>query len=203
MNSLALSIPKTFNLVCHLNSKTLLKFTMLGVRNFLALMALSASAAIAQDVVYVTDLTIFTALVCSLSFVSHLIMEHEVCISRAVLTSTVQAPCAASAVSYNVQAQTYDNCPEAVEDLQSCVCTKNNNFAAVSKAISSSVSYSCGPTATQDQASAATVLEAYCSQGDEFSFPEPETSVTEFITDVPGFGDLAPCAASGLAYVVQ
>ena len=86
---------------------------------------------------------------------------------------------------------------------KSCVCTKNNNFAAVSKAISSSVSYSCGPTATQDQASAATVLEAYCSQGDEFSFPEPETSVTEFITDVPGFGDLAPCAASGLAYVVQ
>ena len=104
-----------------------------------------------------------------------------------------------------MQSQTYDNCPEAVEDLQSCVCTKNNNRAAVSRAISSSVSYSCGATATEDQASAATVFDAYCGQGgdEEFAFPEPDTSVTEFITDVPGFGDLAPCAASGLSYIVQ
>ena len=120
-------------------------------------------------------------------------------------SSHIQAPCAASAVSYGVQSQTYDNCPEGVEDLQSCVCTKNNNRAAVSRAISSSVSYSCGATASADQASAATVLDAYCGQGgdEEFAFSEHESSVTDYITEMPGFADLAPCAASGLAYVVR
>jgi hypothetical protein len=69
----------------------------------------------------------------------------------------IQAPCAASAVSYNIQSQTYSNCPEAVGPLQSCVCTKDRNLASISSAISSSVSYSCGSTASEDQASAATV----------------------------------------------
>lgn len=68
-----------------------------------------------------------------------------------------KAPCAQSAISYNVMSQTYDKCPEAVTELQSCVCTKNNNYASLSSKVSLSISYSCGSTASEDQASAQSV----------------------------------------------
>ncbi|KAI0830402.1 hypothetical protein F5Y06DRAFT_282221 [Hypoxylon sp. FL0890] len=129
----------------------------------------------AQEIVYVTDLSIFTVL----------------------------APCAASAVSQNVQSQTFENCPEAVTDLQSCVCTKNNNFASISTEISKSVSYSCGSTASEDQASAASVFEAYCNQASVTPFPTPSNPVTQYITDFPAWQELAPCAAKGLSYIIQ
>ncbi|RYP29378.1 hypothetical protein DL766_005396 [Monosporascus sp. MC13-8B] len=109
------------------------------------------------------------------------------------------APCAASAVSGNVQSQTQDSCPEAVEELQSCICTKNNNLASISREISSSVSYSCGGTASDDQASAASVLSAYCSQADITPFPEPAEPVSEYIVDLPAYQELAPCARSGVS----
>ncbi|KAI2633165.1 hypothetical protein GGS26DRAFT_555510 [Hypomontagnella submonticulosa] len=136
---------------------------------------LAASLVSAQEIVYVTDLSIFTVL----------------------------APCAARAVSANVQSQTYENCPEAVTDLQSCVCTKNNNFASISTGISKSVSYSCGSTASEDQASAASVFSAYCNQASVTPFPTPSNPVSQYITDFPAWQDLAPCAASGLSYIVQ
>ncbi|KAF3054943.1 hypothetical protein GL218_07345 [Daldinia childiae] len=145
------------------------------LRSLLVWACLGASFARAQEVVYVTDLSIFTVL----------------------------APCAASAVSENVQAQTNQNCPEAVTDLQSCVCTKNNNFASISTGISSSVSRSCGSTASEDQASAASVFNAYCNQASITPFPTPSNPVTQYITDFAAWQDLAPCAASGLSYIVQ
>ncbi|KAI1806248.1 hypothetical protein F4811DRAFT_511208 [Daldinia bambusicola] len=148
---------------------------MPGLGLSLIWVCLGASLARAQEVVYVTDLSIFTVL----------------------------APCAASAVSENVQAQTNQNCPEAVTDLQSCVCTKNNNFASISTGISSSVSRSCGSTASEDQASAASVFEAYCNQASITPFPTPSNPVTQYITDFPAWQELAPCAASGLSYIVQ
>ncbi|RYP88158.1 hypothetical protein DL770_004663 [Monosporascus sp. CRB-9-2] len=144
---------------------------MTRLRSLIAFAYLGTSIAAAQEIVYVTDLSIFTLL----------------------------APCAASAVSYNVQSQTYDSCPEAVEELQSCVCTKNNNFASVSREVSSSVSYSCGGTASDDQASAASVLSAYCNQADITPFPEPAEPVSEYIVDLSAYQELAPCAMSGVS----
>ncbi|CAJ2504974.1 Uu.00g123680.m01.CDS01 [Anthostomella pinea] len=135
----------------------------------------SASVVVAQEIVYVTDLSIFTVL----------------------------APCAASALSYNIQTQTYDNCPEAVTDLQSCVCTKDGNSRSVSAGIVSSVSYSCGPTASSDQASAASVFEAYCDQDAITPFPTPSIAVTQYITDLSAWQELAPCAASGVSEAVH
>ncbi|KAI0888276.1 uncharacterized protein GGS22DRAFT_185654 [Annulohypoxylon maeteangense] len=129
----------------------------------------------AEDIVYVTDLSIFTVL----------------------------APCAATAISENVQAKTNDNCPEAVTDLQSCVCTKDNNFASISSGISKSISWGCGSTASEDQTSAASVFSAYCNQASITPFPTPTNPVTQYITDFPAWRELAPCAASGLSYIVQ
>ncbi|RYP37342.1 hypothetical protein DL767_002985 [Monosporascus sp. MG133] len=131
---------------------------MTRLRSLIAFAYLGTSIAAAQEVVYVTDLSIFTVLY-----------------------------------------QTYDSCPEAVEELQACVCTKNNNFESVSSEISSSVSYSCGGTATDDQASAASVLSAYCNQADITPFPEPAQPVSEYIVDLPAFQELAPCAMSGVS----
>ncbi|OTA80854.1 hypothetical protein M434DRAFT_37767 [Hypoxylon sp. CO27-5] len=148
---------------------------MLPLRSLLAWICLGGLFVGAQEIVYVTDLSIFTVL----------------------------APCAAAAISANVQSQTYENCPEAVTDLQSCVCTKNNNFASISTGISRSVSYSCGSTASEDQASAASVFEAYCNQASITPFPTPSNPVTQYITDFPAFQELAPCAAGGLSYIIQ
>ncbi|KAK4107977.1 hypothetical protein N656DRAFT_718965 [Canariomyces notabilis] len=134
-----------------------------------AALSLTVASASAASVVYVTDLTIYSAL---------------------------------SAISYNVQAQTGDKCPEAVTELQSCICTKNNNFASISSVLSYSVSYSCGSTASEDQTSAAYVLSAYCNQESPASFPTP-TAVSAYITDIPDVGYLAPCAQSGLSYAIQ
>ncbi|RYP71180.1 hypothetical protein DL771_004980 [Monosporascus sp. 5C6A] len=144
---------------------------MARLRSLIAFAYLGTSIVAAQEVVYVTDLSIFTLL----------------------------APCVASAVSYNIQSQTYDTCPEAVEELQSCVCTKNNNFQSISSEISSSVSYSCGGTASDDQASAASMLNAYCNQADITPFPEPEEPVSEYIADLSAYQELAPCARSGIS----
>ncbi|KAI1086989.1 hypothetical protein F5B19DRAFT_487073 [Rostrohypoxylon terebratum] len=143
------------------------------LRLLLSWACLGATLVRAENIVYVTDLSIFTVL----------------------------APCAATAVSENIQTQTIDNCPEAVTDLQSCVCTKDNNFASISSGISKSVSGSCGSTASADQTSAASVLSAYCNQASITPFPTPTYPVTQYITDFPAWKELAPCAASGLSYI--
>lgn len=115
----------------------------------------------------------------------------------------MQAPCAASAISENVQYQTERNCPQAVTALQSCVCSKNNNFASIASAMSSSISYSCGSTASSDQASASTVLSAYCNQNAIPTFPTPTVPVSVYITDIPQISYLAPCASQQLSEGVQ
>ncbi|KAK0743387.1 hypothetical protein B0T18DRAFT_290846, partial [Schizothecium vesticola] len=122
--------------------------------------------------VYITDLAIYSAL----------------------------APCAQSALSYNVQYLTNSICPEPISDLQACVCTKNNNLASISKGVSSSVSYSCGGGAAADQASASTVLSGYCNQGALPTFPPPEFPVSYYITEIPEIDALAPCAKSAINY---
>ena len=115
-----------------------------------------------------------------------------------------QAPCVQSALYYNIQWQTGSNCPEDVNGLQACVCTKNNNLVSISDGISSSVSYSCGATATDDQASAATVLSAYCDQDNIPEFPTPANPVTAYITDIPEVENgLPPCAYNALSYAIQ
>ncbi|KAK4179410.1 hypothetical protein QBC36DRAFT_322585 [Triangularia setosa] len=138
------------------------------------LLSQTITLVMSQSVVYVTDLTIFNSL----------------------------APCASWAVSYNIQSLTRNACPPAVTELQSCVCSKNNNFASVGSAIASSVRYTCGSTATEDQASAATVLSAYCNQATPVSFPSP-TGVSVAITDIAEMDLLAPCAKTALGYAVR
>ena len=88
-------------------------------------------------------------------------------------------------------------------ELQACICTKNNNFASVASVLSSSVSYSCGSAASEDQASATTVLSAYCNQDNMPTFPAPANPVSAYITEIAEIGVLAPCAASAVKYAVQ
>ncbi|KAK8045382.1 hypothetical protein PG993_005406 [Apiospora rasikravindrae] len=144
-------------------------------RRLLPWLVLGGSLAAASDIVYVTDLTIFTEL----------------------------APCAASALSYNVMAMTYSSCPQAVTDLQSCVCSKGNNPSSLQAAISKSVSYSCGSTATDDQASASKVYAGYCNQAKITPFPKPTQIVPQYIMDFPEWAELAPCAANAVSLNVM
>ncbi|GAW26633.1 hypothetical protein SAMD00023353_4000560 [Rosellinia necatrix] len=88
---------------------------MLGSRSLLALVGWCVSVATAVDVVYVTDLTIFSDL----------------------------GPCAKSAISGVVDYQTVSNCPEDSSALHSCICSKNagGNQRNVLSSISNSIVY--------------------------------------------------------------
>ncbi|KAI1420366.1 hypothetical protein F5Y12DRAFT_791726 [Xylaria sp. FL1777] len=158
---------------------------MLGSRSLLVLVGWTVSVATATDVVYVTDLSIFTVL----------------------------APCAQAAVSGIIDYETISHCPPGASALQSCICSKNDggNLASISNAISNSIDYryvpeqtisSCGSTATDDQASASTVLAGYCNQDAITPFPSPSHTVSDYIVDLSAYNNLAPCAASGLSQVV-
>jgi len=114
------------------------------------------------------------------------------------------APCAGSAVEYAVQALTYSDCPPGVTALQSCACTKDQNSAALSATLSSQVLASCGTIASDDVSSASVVLSNYCNQAQTANpFPSPTNGVTEYITQIPAWSDLGPCAGSALEYLVQ
>ncbi|KFX96463.1 hypothetical protein V490_03347 [Pseudogymnoascus sp. VKM F-3557] len=112
------------------------------------------------------------------------------------------APCAQSAISYAVQGMTNSKCPEGPSALNSCVCSKNQNSFAASSTLVSSVQYSCGSTHTADISSAQAVLAGYCKLGAGItSFPVPSTAVgqmTYYITDMPIYSSLAPCAKSAV-----
>lgn len=114
------------------------------------------------------------------------------------------APCAASAVSYAVQSLTYSDCPEGASALNSCACTKNQNSQAASQDINSKVKYSCGATHSADISSAQAVFAGYCGMGDGVtSFPVASTLpgvMTYYVTDMPNFSELAPCAQSAVSH---
>ncbi|KAM5341606.1 hypothetical protein ACJ41O_014637 [Fusarium nematophilum] len=135
-----------------------------------------AGLSTAADIVFVTDLEIFTFL----------------------------APCASSAISYNVAMQTYSTmCGDSETELQECICSNTARFDDVAASISSDVTYGCGSSATDDLSSATRVMEQYCNQDTTLSFSSPTVNVVEaYITDLPELGYLPPCAQSALSYAV-
>ncbi|KAI0201687.1 hypothetical protein F4808DRAFT_424768 [Astrocystis sublimbata] len=149
---------------------------MLRSHSLLALAALGVSVFADTNVVYVTDLSIFTVL----------------------------APCAQAAVSGVINYETVSNCPSGAAGLQSCICSKNAgaHLRSVSSSILSSLDYTCGSTATDDQASAATVLSGYCNQAQITPFASPSHIVSQYVVDLPAYHNLAPCAQSGLGGIV-
>lgn len=75
-------------------------------------------------------------------------------------------------------------------------------MADIKKGLSSSISYSCGSTATEDHASVETVLSAYCNQESKLAFPTPAFPVQAYVTEIAEIAVLAPCAQSALGYGV-
>ncbi|OBT83593.1 hypothetical protein VE02_07992 [Pseudogymnoascus sp. 03VT05] len=114
------------------------------------------------------------------------------------------APCAQSAVSYVVDYLTYKACPPGVAALQSCACTKGNLASSVHDAISTSVGSRCGTTASEDFASASEVFDLYCNPGSKVTVkPANPNALAVYITDLPAYSYLAPCARSAVSYAVQ
>ncbi|KXJ88539.1 hypothetical protein Micbo1qcDRAFT_235844 [Microdochium bolleyi] len=147
---------------------------MAAWRALMLAVCLGTSVSVAQNIVYVTDIEIYTSL----------------------------APCAKYAVSYNIMGMTRSACGEAVTDLQSCVCKKDGIPTAVTKGIASSISYSCGSTASEDLSSAMLLYTGYCNQASIGSFPKPTTPINAQITDLPAIQALAPCASRAVSYAV-
>ncbi|KAL5353032.1 hypothetical protein ACLOAV_001061 [Pseudogymnoascus australis] len=114
------------------------------------------------------------------------------------------APCAQSAVGYAVNSLTYDACPSGVAALQSCACTKGNIAADVQKSIFTSVGSRCGTTASEDFASASQMFSQYCNPGAKVSTKAANPNgLAVYITDLPAYSYLAPCAQSAVSYAVQ
>jgi hypothetical protein len=127
------------------------------------LLVLQLCALATANIVYVTDLPVFSSL----------------------------APCAASAVSYVIQGLTDSACPQGVTALESCACTKDNIPKAVSSSISNNVLYYCSSTATEDVASASAVYSSYCNQESPGPAITPApTRVTQYITDLNAWSQL-------------
>jgi hypothetical protein len=163
-----------FILLYHRCSVTTMRIPASSLELVLQLAAFVAIGSSAT--VYVTDLPIYSAL----------------------------APCAAYAVSYQIQGLSESECPPAVTALESCACTKDNNLASISSAVSNNVLENCGTTATDDVGSAAAVLSAYCNQAVVVPTTAPASNaISQYITDFPAYSDLAPCAEDALSYVVQ
>ncbi|KAL2136443.1 hypothetical protein VTI74DRAFT_3676 [Chaetomium olivicolor] len=110
------------------------------------------------------------------------------------------------ASSQLTQAQTYSRCPTEAPALASCACAKNQNSLAVSSLINTSAKSSCSGH-MQDVSSAQAMFAAYCAMNNgTTSFPVPTNppgDMTYYITDLPQYSSLAPCAADGLRYAVQ
>src|SRR4051812_432535 len=84
-------------------------------------------------------------------------------------------------------------------------CTKDSNSNAVGASIGSEVRSMCESTASDDVTSAQSVFGVYCNPGAPAPTPAPKASggVSQYITEIAQFTDLAPCAQSGVAYAVQ
>ena len=151
----------------------------LAMRGFsleLLLLFAAITSITASGLVYITDLPSFSSL----------------------------APCAGDAVSYVVGELTRNECQAAVTALESCACTKDQNSAAVSSSISTLVFQYCATTASEDVSSASVVFDNYCNQGAAVATqPVDPNAVSQYITDLPAFSLLGPCAGSALSYVVQ
>ncbi|CAM1505771.1 Fc.00g114080.m01.CDS01 [Cosmosporella sp. VM-42] len=147
--------------------------------HWLSLVGLTRLATLtsAADVVYVTDLEIYTLL----------------------------APCAASAISADVFAATYTTgCGDDEKALQSCVCSSADLSKSVWSSISSDLTWSCGSSATDDFSSASQMMDLYCDQALSITFPTPTKNVVNaYITDLPQLDYLPPCAQSALSYAVM
>ncbi|KAL2694865.1 hypothetical protein Neosp_001454 [[Neocosmospora] mangrovei] len=61
------------------------------------------------------------------------------------------------------------------------------------------ISVTCGSTASEDQASASTVLKAYCDQDWKVEFPKPKYPVSSYIDEISAMTELAPCGPQALA----
>ncbi|KAF5137606.1 hypothetical protein E5D57_001385 [Metarhizium anisopliae] len=136
-----------------------------------------AVAVSSVDTVYVTDIEIFTYL----------------------------APCASSAISYNVALETMSTrCGDGQAALQSCICRNTSEFNHVASRINSDISSGCGTAAgTSDAWSASRIMDKYCHPESAVAFATPTANkVYASITEIPQISYLPSCAQSGLSYAV-
>ncbi|KFH45408.1 hypothetical protein ACRE_037520 [Hapsidospora chrysogenum ATCC 11550] len=115
------------------------------------------------------------------------------------------APCAATALSYAIDAQTQEaDCGPSPEELQSCICSDDGLRDDVGSSIKSDISSRCGPFSVDaDLRSATRVFNQFCSPDKTVEFDTPtENIVTDYITDLDEIKHLGPCASSGLAAAI-
>ncbi|KAH7323039.1 hypothetical protein B0I35DRAFT_349956 [Stachybotrys elegans] len=142
-----------------------------------AVLAALAAQVCAQDVVYVTDLEIYTLL----------------------------APCAQYGLSYPIFDLTWStsSCNGGISNLHACACSNTADRSAVQSSISEQVMLSCS-SASQDLSSAEMVFDKYCNPDRVVTFATPAGDPVDiYITDLPETERLAPCARVVLGWAVQ
>ncbi|KAL6894958.1 hypothetical protein GGI43DRAFT_411543 [Trichoderma evansii] len=139
--------------------------------------AIWLAALVEADISYVTDLQIFSLL----------------------------APCVSEAISYNIATLTFGTlCGDSETALQSCVCSNTERYTSITSSIFRDVNYSCGSTATEDQHSASSVIQKYCTQSLPITFSTPTKNIVEaYITDLSQINYMPQCAQSAVSEAVM
>ncbi|KAI0533423.1 hypothetical protein GGR58DRAFT_521577 [Xylaria digitata] len=168
LSTLSFSCRSFFGRCCDLTAN------MFESRSLLALIAWTVAVSAATEVVYVTDLSIFT-----------------------VLISTGTLRTGSRIRSYRLRNSLALSLGS--ERLAIMYLLKKREFG---DDIGVHFVLACGSTATDDQASASSVLSGYCNQAFITPFPEPSYTVSDYIVDLSAYHNLAPCAQSGVAAAV-
>jgi hypothetical protein len=112
--------------------------------------------------------------------------------------------CAGDGLNSAIESLTFNQCPPDAPSLVSCACLKGQHSLAVSEAINRNVHELCGTTHTEDVTSAQAIFAGYCGLNNgTSSFPTPSElpgSLTYYITDLPQFSELVPCASRVVYY---
>ncbi|KAJ8120360.1 hypothetical protein ONZ43_g2915 [Nemania bipapillata] len=122
--------------------------------------------------------------------ISHLV--HNLLLNKALLDYYITAleqfkalaPCAQTAVSYNVLQQTQDLCPSGPQALASCACLRSEMTSSISSSITSDARYYCSSRAA-DISSALDVWDIYCSAAKGLTTPAGVTETVSQVTTSP------------------
>lgn len=95
-------------------------------------------------------------------------------------------------------------CGGAAPAVQSCICSNETRSSIILESATSEVKDNCGVyTAPADANSAIDMYDFYCHQDYNVPFAAPtQNLVTDYITDLPAMGYLAPCASSVVSSLV-
>ncbi|TQV94392.1 hypothetical protein V2A60_002578 [Cordyceps javanica] len=114
-------------------------------------------------------------------------------------------PCVQSGLSAAVNAAAYDGCPTVANMWAPCACSKKNIVDQINSSLGPEVRKSCSNA--DDMTLASSFYTQFCAMNQGTTsfgpMPGPPGDMTYYITALPQFSSLRPCAQSGIIQAVM